>query len=121
MDVSANAAQADQRRDDGAVGKGIWMLSQFPAGRPQDYQRPYGYWSARRHDPGSFIGDYTDVTAYNLGVAAARAGYSLDDALKASGLYNRWFGNPQPSDTQLHLQQERVNNISHGWRDAKKW
>lgn len=37
MDVSANAAQADQRRDDGAVGKGIWMLSQFSQGMPQDY------------------------------------------------------------------------------------
>lgn len=83
MDVSANAQHAQSRKDDNFASKALWMLSQFAQGMPQDYQRPDGYLAARLHN--DFIMDNRNVTAYNLGVVARRAGYSPGRYSQSSG------------------------------------
>ncbi len=89
--------------------------SLFPQGAPMDYQRPHGRWAAEHH--GDFNGNYTNVTAYNLGAVGAAAGYDLDTLLTFSGLYNQLAGKPDNANTPYGLNKDRVTNITHGYND----
>jgi hypothetical protein len=100
--------------DNVALGEGatpIDMLTWFYHGRPMDYQRLGG----------AYNGNYRNVTNYNYGAVSAAAGYSLEDALNNAGTYNRYFGNPKPTDTRYGIKQDAINNITQGWNDYKTW
>ncbi|MBV8538425.1 MAG: hypothetical protein JO128_22700 [Alphaproteobacteria bacterium] len=91
-----------------------YMAGLLAAGRPMDYQRPNGYLAAKLY--GDIHREYRNVTNYNMGVVAAAAGYSRDEALRGAGLYNRVF-NPRIDDTSYGIQQDAVDDITRGYED----
>lgn len=119
MDVTANADEASNRSKDLPIAKDAWMLSQFFAGQPQDYQRPDGLLAAMRD--GDIIGRNRDVSGYNFGVVARRMGYSLEDTRQAAGFYNKHFGNPKAGASKYGNDQSQVDVITQGWNDGPKW
>jgi hypothetical protein len=125
MDISANVARgrsiahlAGPLTVDGVPvdGRAAYMTDWFFRGQELDFQRPDGFF-------GASIGHYRDVTNYNFGAVAEAAGYTLEQALTAAGIYNSNFGNPQPGDTSYGIKPDAVANITHGWNDVQdgKW
>jgi hypothetical protein len=119
MDVSANAAEASGWAQSWGPAKDLWMVSRFFAGRPEDYQRPDGFLPAILGD--DIIRSNRDVSGYNFGAVARRAGYPLEDALQAAGLYNRVMGRTQSDVTRYGIQKSQVDSITQGWNDGPKW
>jgi hypothetical protein len=85
--------------------RGKQMIELVSEGKPMDYQRRGG----------GFDATFRPFSSYNYGALARSAGYSLDEALMAAGLYNRMvttgrrdgiYGN-DPDNAQL---------IEAGWR-----
>lgn len=115
---AALAPFANMWTPDGPIdGRVLPMITWFRQGGTMDYQRPDGYFAALLFH--RFRGDLTHVTNYNFRVVAAAAGYSLDEALSAAGLHNRWVGRPDSSDTSWGISQDAVNNITQGWNDSR--
>jgi len=84
--------------------KGDWLAKpelaeKVVTGQPMDYQRPYGLPGAWLKLPGWFKPEFTNVTAYNVGVVGAAAGIHLDVLLRKSGEYNQKHGNPANANT----------------------
>ena len=93
----------------------VYMASLLSAGQPMDYQRPNGYLAAKLY--GNIHREYRNVTNYNMGVVAAAAGYSREEALHGAGMYNRLRGTPRSDDTQYGIQQDAVDDITRGYED----
>lgn len=90
-------------------------------GGTQDYQRPDGYIAAQFGDRAM---QYRATTNYNYGVIAAVMGYNKEETLRTAGLHNRIVGNTnQTNMTTYGIQQESVDNITHGYDDYMngKW
>ena len=85
----------------------------FVWGSDMDYQRPLG------HPFGKFDGNMTNVSAYNVGVVGAAAGYDLGYLLKGAGLYNLGPAGARNVETPYGLSKERVLSIRQGYDDYK--
>jgi len=89
------------------------FASLFLHGSEMDYQRPLD------HPNGPFDPNMTNVSAYNVGVVGAAAGYELEDLLEGSGAYNLWRGNSKNAATSYGLSKERALSIKQGYDDYK--
>lgn len=134
LDVAANIAfgkyispfrdsYTDPYRPDirpGFDSRDMAMAEQFATGRSMDYQRPHGLLGAMLFGNGhnEYRNDaYRNVGNYNFGAVAAAAGYTLDEALNAAGLYNRTLGRTHKDDTQYGVKADAAVNITHGFND----
>jgi hypothetical protein len=121
LDMKRNVAFGESIKGHWDAGPAI--IEQVVQGQPMDYQRPLGLLGVAAKTPGWFVYHFTNVTAYNLGVVAAAAGFDLDTTLRMSGRYNIRHGNARNADTAYGLTSDRVKSITQGYDDylGGKW
>jgi Large polyvalent protein-associated domain 3 len=80
------------------------MYGQVARGKPMDYQR----------SGGRFDATFKPFSSYNYGAVARAAGYSLDEALMAAGIYN-WLGTTGRNDGVYGNDPDNAQLIEQGW------